>query len=118
MKITQEEADRLLIILLDSCKTQINTYCDNNDLKLNQNAFDALTDLFYNRNSNSMTQEVLQAMAQRDDQKVLALLLKFDYDYARDNLPYEPQAYVDRNPGLAKRRKEEYKIYKDGFADV
>lgn len=56
-------------------------------------------------------------MAQRDDQRVLELLENFDFRYQveiKHKTEQETQAYVDRNPGLAKRREEEFRMYKSG----
>lgn len=117
--ITEEEAERLLIIMLNQSCEQIKSYLEENNLKIDQNTFDALTDLFYNRNSNKLTKEIARAMAEKDDQKVLELLKDFDYRYALEYIysgdSSKAQDYVDRNPGLAERRDEEYLIYKNGF---
>lgn len=64
-------------------------------------------------------EEVIDAMAERDDEKVWSLLENFDYRYAytylyQDNAQ-EAKAYVERNPGLRERREEEYAIYQNGF---
>ncbi len=56
--ITEVEAERLLRIMLDQSKDNLNKFLDNNNLQVDQNTYDALTDLFYNRNSNDLTKEV------------------------------------------------------------
>lgn len=117
--VSEEEGERLLRIVLEQSKNQINSYLDDTNQVLNQNAYDAVMDLFYNRNSNKLTQEVIDAMAERDDEKVWSLLENFDYRYAytylyQDNAQ-EAKAYVERNPGLSERREEEYTIYQNGF---
>ena len=117
--VSEEEGERLLRIVLEQSKNQINSYLDDTNQVLNQNAYDAVMDLFYNRNSNKLTQEVIDAMAERDDEKVWSLLENFDYRYAypyryQDNAR-EAKAYVERNLGLSERREEEYTIYQNGF---
>ena len=120
--ITQQEAERLLIIMLDQSQNQINEYFDANNLKVDQYIFDALTDLFYNRNSNDLTKEIALAMAQRNDEKVLELFNDFDYRYALEYLfdydTIKAQTYIDNNPGLIRRRNEEYSIYKNSIESV
>lgn len=104
---------------MDESKEKLNSFLGSNNLSLNQNAYDAAMDLFYNRNSNPLTKEVVVAMAARDDIKVHNLLSDFDYRYALEYIvngdPQEAQAYVNRNEGLKARRAEEYSIYKNGF---
>ena len=117
--VSEEEGERLLRIVLQQSKNQINSYLGDTNQVLDQNAYDAVMDLFYNRNSNKLTQEVIDAMAERDDEKVWSLLENFDYRYAytyryQDNAQ-EAKAYVERNPGLSERREEEYTIYQNGF---
>lgn len=68
--VSEEEGERLLRIVLEQSKNQINSYLDDTNQVLDQNAYDAVMDLFYNRNSNKLTQEVIDAMAERDDEKV------------------------------------------------
>lgn len=72
--MSEEEGERLLRIVLEQSKNQINSYLDDTNQVLDQNAYDAVMDLFYNRNSNKLTQEVIDAMAERDDEKVWSLL--------------------------------------------
>jgi GH24 family phage-related lysozyme (muramidase) len=120
--ITKEEGLRLKGIILDQSRDQINTYLDSNSLTVDQNTFDALTDLFYNRNSNQLTKEVAYAMAMKNDEEVKRLFSDFDYRYAMKYIyngdEVESQAYVDRNPGLVTRREEEYSIYKNGYVNI
>jgi len=117
--ISQAEAERLLGILLDKFADDINDFLDENNLQVDQNTFDALTDLFYNRARNSLTEEVAFAMTQKNDKKVLELLEDFDYRYALKYIysgdSKKAKAYVDRNPGLKTRREWEYSVYKNGI---
>ena len=117
--VSEEEGERLLRIILDQSKKQLNDYLDITNQELDQNAYDAAIDLYYNRNSNALTKQVVDAMSARDDEKVWSLLENFDYNYACQYLcegdEQEAQAYVDRNPGLKVRREEEYAIYQNGF---
>lgn len=117
--VSEKEGERLLRLILDQSKEQINIYLDETNQILDQSAYDALLDLYYNRNSNSLTKEVVDAMAERDDEKVWELLEDFDYRYAYKYLykgdEEKSKAYVERNPGLKERRKEEYSIYLNGF---
>lgn len=46
ISITEEEAERLLRIALEQTREQINNFLAKNNLKIDQNTFDALTDLF------------------------------------------------------------------------
>jgi len=121
-QVAKQEAERLLEIMLDDAKEKINRFLDSQNLKADQNTFDALTDLFYNRNSNDLTQEIALAMAQNDIQKVLRLFQDFDYRYALkylyQNDTSKAQAYVNRNPGLARRRNEEYSIFINGVKNI
>ncbi len=112
--ITSSEADRLLCIMLDETQEKLNDFLKENDLYVNQNTYDASMDLLYNRNQNVLTEEVIFAMANQNDDKVLKLLEDFDYRYAEAYLKGYPQAYVDRNPGLKERREAEYELYKFG----
>lgn len=119
VSISEAEGERLLRLILNQSKNQIDSFLEDNNLKVDQNTYDALIDLFYNRNSNELTQEVAFAMAMKNDEKVLKLLEDFDYKYALkyiyDGDSEKAQAYIERNPGLATRRKEEYYIYKNGI---
>lgn len=105
--------------VLNQSKDQINNFLKEKNLTVDQNTFDALTDLFYNRNSNKLTKDVALAMAKKDDKKVKSLLGDFDYRYAMAYIyngdSKKSNAYVTRNPGLKSRRDEEYSIYKNGF---
>lgn len=115
--ITEEEAERLLYCILQECSALLNDYLEENNLWLDQGAYDAMMSIYYNRGNNTMTQELAVAMAERADEKVWNLMEEFDFCYAINKLQMteqEAQAYVDRNPGLARRRKEEYWIYKSG----
>ena len=53
--VSEEEGERLLRIVLEQSKNQINSYLDDTNQVLDQNAYDAVMDLFYNRNSNKLT---------------------------------------------------------------
>ena len=130
ISITEEEAERLLRIVLEQTREQINNFLAKNNLKIDQNTFDALTDLFYNRGYNEFTKPVAFAMAAHDDEKVEELLGNLDKEFAKEyvckrknksksdndeTLEREAQAYVDRNSGLKERRDDEYNIYKEGI---
>ena len=112
--ISIAEADRLLRVVLDIQQEKLNNYLRDNDLYLNQNMYDASMDLLYNRDLNPLTEEIIDAMANQNDEEVLNLFDDFDYRYANKYLPVDPQGYVDRNPGLKDRRRDEYEIYKFG----
>lgn len=45
--------------------------------ELEQNVYDAAMDLLYNRNYNELTKEVIDAMADRNDEKVWELFGRF-----------------------------------------
>ena len=112
--ISIAEAERLLRVVLDIQQEKLNNYLRDNYLYLNQNMYDASMDLLYNRDLNPLTEEIIDAMANQNDEEVLNLFDDFDYRYANKYLPVDPQGYVDRNPGLKDRRKDEYEIYKFG----
>lgn len=115
--ITEDEAERLLYMIIEDYRNLLNEYLEENNLWLDQGAYDAMMSIYYNRGSNTMTQELVDAMAQREDQRVLELLENFDFRYQveiKEKTEQEAQAYVDQNPGLAKRREEEYRMYKSG----
>lgn len=122
VSISEDEGRRLLKFMLDKFTEKLNSYLDEKYLSVNQNTFDALIDLYYNRNSNQLTKEVVVAMAMKEDQEVKRLLSDFDFRYAMKYIyngnKEKSQAYVDRNPGLIKRREDEYEIYKNGFVNI
>lgn len=115
--ISQEEADRLLRITLNRLSESLNDYLKEIDANVDQATYNAMLDLCYNRSINSMTKEVVKAMAQGNDEKVQELFKDFDYKYAikyLDMSETEAYAFIQRNPGLETRRKEEYNLYKYG----
>lgn len=115
--ITQEEAERLFLLQLNKERDKLNNFLQTENLTLEQGAYDAMIDLFYNRNINSMTKSVARAMAARDDQKVYEFLcINFDYNYASTYLPnIDPTSYVTNNSGLQTRREWEYQLYLNGW---
>lgn len=128
--ITQAEADRLLRIVLDESEKSLNLYLETEQLAVDQKTFDALMDLYYNRNENDLTKEIVKAMAMQDDKKLEETFLfsdneeenksKFDYQYAYNYVcekdTKRTERYMrDNGEGLKKRRDEEFLIYKKGF---
>jgi len=89
---------------------------------------DAALDLFYKRNSNALTQEVIVAMANRDDEQVKDLFSDFPSRYANkylynsytdpDERVTKIQEWLDRNlDGLNNRIRREIEIYQNGYSD-
>ena len=116
--ITQAEAERLLYIVLDQNSQRLNDFLRENNLELSMNSYDAAMDLIYNRGLNNLTREVVRAMADRNDDRVLNLLSDFDYRYLNATTNKSPQQikeYLTGHGGLKTRREEEYQIYKNGY---
>ena len=117
-KITQEEADRLFEIVYRKKADGLRKYLDKNNYKLDQYQFASAMDLVYNRSLNDMTKAVIDAMGKKDNDKVENLLMDdFDYKYAMKyiykNNSDKSRAFVNRNPGLKKRREQEVKMAND-----
>jgi len=128
VSISRAEARRLLVIIMDEEKLKLNKFLNENNLTLDQNAYDAVLDLFYKRNSNPLTREVVVAMADRDDEKVISLLSDFPERYANkylykdytdpDERAMKIQGWLDRNlDGLNNRIRREIEIYQNGISE-
>ena len=111
--ITEEEANRLFDIVYNDKVEQIKDYAKTKGYSLDDYQLIAAADLVYNRDMNSMTKEVIDAMGQNDDNKVKELLLNdFDYKYAKKYLKeVDAEEYVRRNKnGFDARRNAEFTI--------
>lgn len=125
--ISESEAERLLKIVLDANEKELNEYLLEEDLFLNQYAYDVAMDLVYNRGMNSITKEAISYMGNDMDIEFQECLKNLDYRYAEEILykkyedvemrKNEARAYIDRNPGLHDRRQDEINVYLYGYGE-